>query len=228
MFSWILVYVKGGSATFVSSFIVHHQRLRPAAEFFLVRRIAFNPSVHWRYWLDDCRASTLWKLQLLVKRFSPQNNTYTHPFNRPLSGAIRVSLYQKCKTNLDFTEARDSEWQWHQLGRMQVYTSLQTDNHASTPPLSFLQAGCPSCRQNNGVKALKAVPQNTYRKKTERQVASQGSPRRWLLKPRCTSNCHFAHCNASAVCVTCRPGLDIRIMTSLTIRPILTASWYGW
>jgi len=31
------------------------------------------------------------------------------------------------------------EWQWHQLelGRMQVCTSLQTDNHASTPPLSF-------------------------------------------------------------------------------------------
>jgi len=42
-----------------------------------------------------------------------------------------VSQYQKGKTNLDFTEARDSVWQWHQLGRMQVCTSLQTDNHAS-------------------------------------------------------------------------------------------------
>jgi len=40
-----------------------------------------------------------------------------------------VSRYQKGKTNLDFTEARDSEWQWHQLGHMQVCTSLQTDNH---------------------------------------------------------------------------------------------------
>jgi len=29
-----------------------------------------------------------------------------------------VSQYQKGKTNLDFTEARDSEWQWHQLGRV--------------------------------------------------------------------------------------------------------------
>jgi len=67
-----------------------------------------------------------------------------------------VSRYQKGKTNLDFTEARDSEWQWHQLGRMQVCTSLQTDNHASTPPLSFLQAGCPSCRPHNSIKALKA------------------------------------------------------------------------
>jgi len=48
-----------------------------------------------------------------------------------------VSLYQKGKTNLDFTEARDSEWQWHQLDHMQVCTLLQTDNHAGTPPLSF-------------------------------------------------------------------------------------------
>jgi len=48
-----------------------------------------------------------------------------------------VSGYQKGKTNLDFTEVRDSEWQWHQPGRMQVCTSLQADNHANTPPLSF-------------------------------------------------------------------------------------------
>jgi len=46
----------------------------------------------------------------------------------------RVSWYQKGKTNLDYTEARDSEWQWHQLGHMQVCTSLQTDNHANTSP----------------------------------------------------------------------------------------------
>jgi len=67
-----------------------------------------------------------------------------------------VSQYQEGKTNLDFTEARDSEWQWHWLGCMQVCTSLQTDNHRSTPPLSFLQAGCPSCCPTNSVKALKA------------------------------------------------------------------------
>jgi len=48
-----------------------------------------------------------------------------------------VSRYQKGKTDLDFTEARDSEWLWHQLGHMLVCTSLQTDNHANTPPLSF-------------------------------------------------------------------------------------------
>jgi len=54
-----------------------------------------------------------------------------------------VSRYQKGKTNLDFTEARDSEWQWHQVEHMQVCTSLQTDNHANTPPLSFFTGRMP-------------------------------------------------------------------------------------
>ena len=64
-------------------------------------------------------------------------HTHTHTFNDPLSRTTWVSQYQKGKTYLDLTEARGSEWQWHQLGHMQVCTSLQTDNHASTPPLSF-------------------------------------------------------------------------------------------
>ena len=90
---------------------------------------------------------------------SEQYYSYTDkhtPVNGPFSGTTQVRRYQKGKTNLDFTEASDSEWQWHQLGHMHVCASLQTDNHASTPPLSFLQAGCPSCHPTNRVKALKA------------------------------------------------------------------------
>jgi len=84
--------------------------------------------------------------------------TYTHtdPFNGLLSWTTGVGRYQKGKIKLDFTEARDSDWQWHPLGHMQVCTSLQADNHGSTTPLSFLQAGCPSCCPSNSVKALKA------------------------------------------------------------------------
>ena len=66
-----------------------------------------------------------------------------------------MSQYQKRKTNLDFTEARDSEWQWHQLGYKQVCTSLQTDNHASTPPLSFLQAFLPPNQQGQSTEGTK-------------------------------------------------------------------------
>jgi len=48
---------------------------------------------------------------------------------------------QEGKTNLNLLEQRDSEWQWHQLGHMQICTLTQTHNHASIAPLSFLQAG---------------------------------------------------------------------------------------
>ena len=77
-------------------------------------------------------------------------STQTHTLNGLFSGTTQVSRDQKGKNILDFTEARDSEWKWHQLG-MQVCTSLQ---HPTTQ--SFLQAGSPSCRPTNSVKALKA------------------------------------------------------------------------
>ena len=103
---------------------------------------------------QNCRLPST--ISALLMDVTDTQTTHTHPFNGPFSRTTQVSRYQKGGTNLDFTEARDSEWQWHQLGHMQVCTLLQTDNHASTSPLSFLQAGCPSCRPTNSVKALKA------------------------------------------------------------------------
>jgi len=56
------------------------------------------------------------KSKLVYSSFTfVDNNTHT-----------QVSGYQKDKANLDFTEARDSEWQWHHLSHMQVCTSLLT------------------------------------------------------------------------------------------------------
>jgi len=91
-----------------------------------------------------------WLTQVVLetnKQTNKHTHTHTHTFDGPLSGTTRVSRYQKGKDNLDFTEARDSGISC---------TSLQTDNHASTPPLSFLQAGCPSYCPTNSIKALKA------------------------------------------------------------------------
>ena len=81
------------------------------------------------------------------------NSQHTHTFNGPLSGTTRVSRYQKGKTNLDFTEARDSEW----LGRVQVCTSLQTDNHASTPPLWFFTDRMPFLPPNQQRQSTEAI-----------------------------------------------------------------------
>ena len=111
-----------------------------------------------------------------------------------------MSRYQRGKTSLDFTEARDSEWQWHQLGHMQVCTSPQIDNHASTPLLSFIQTGCPSCHSTNRVKALKAFihKQNDVRK-IENSTASwsdnaaAGTPaqtHRWTDRSKTQRRCY--------------------------------------
>jgi len=43
-----------------------------------------------------------------------------------------------------------------------ICATLQTDNHASTPSLSFLRARCSSWRPTNSVKALKAIHTDWY------------------------------------------------------------------
>ena len=122
------------------------------------------------------------------------------PFNGPFSGTTWVSWYQKGETNLDFTEATDSQWQWHQLNHMQDCISLQTDNHASAPPLVFLQAGCPSCCPTNSVKALKAHENHIYHMKTKDKFLttslwachSENIPAGWMRPSYFPQCCHLS------------------------------------
>ena len=114
-----------------------------------------SPTACWVIWCQSAGTTLhqVWFNARAVKLPITDLSAHTHPVNGPLSRTTQVSQYQKGKTSLDFTVARDNEWQWHQLGHMQVCTSLQTDNHASTP-LSFFQAQCPSCRRTNSIKSL--------------------------------------------------------------------------
>ena len=73
-------------------------------------------------------------------------HTHTHLFNGLFSGTTQVSRYQKGKTNLDFTEARNSEWQWHQLGHMQVSTSLQTDMQVAVAQFFYRPDALPAAQ----------------------------------------------------------------------------------
>ena len=81
-----------------------------AARFDLTHRLLFILSI------CQCHCSH----KLTVTHTRTHACTHTHTFNGPLSRTTWVSRYQKGKTNLDFTEARDNESQWHQLssGRM--------------------------------------------------------------------------------------------------------------
>jgi len=67
-----------------------------------------------------------------------------------------VSRYQKGKTNLDFTEARDSEWQWHQLGRMQLSLHLAPDRKPRQHPTTQFFTG-----------RMPFLPPNQQRQSTE-------------------------------------------------------------
>jgi len=73
-----------------------------------------------------------------------------------LSGTTRVSRHQKGKTRKvnqsGFTGARVA------VASPGPYANLHLSphNHGSISPLSFLQAGCPSCHPINSVTALKA------------------------------------------------------------------------
>ena len=87
---------------------------------------SFHPrGEKWQVVFLQTEWSFLSQYQSTIKKNKYSNCTHTHtPVSRPFSGTTWVGQYQKGKTNLDFTEARDSERQWHQLGHMQVCTSL--------------------------------------------------------------------------------------------------------
>ena len=90
-----------------------------------------------------------------------QTHTHTCLTARPFVQDYPGEPVPEGKTNLDFTEARDSEW--HQLGYMQVCTSLQTDNHTSTRPLSFFTGRVPF------------LPPNQQRQSTEGWLHAEGT-----------------------------------------------------
>ena len=81
---------------------------------------------------------------MLCTVMQPNNHTYTH-VNGPFSRTTLVSQYLRDKTSLNFTDAGNSEWQWHQLGH---YASLHLALDRYTcqhPTTQFLQVGRPSC-----------------------------------------------------------------------------------
>jgi len=114
-------------------------------------RVVF--SIHWKL----CHINSVLYDNYLKKTII---NTHTHTCLMALfpglPGWAGHSWYQKGKTKLDFTEARHSKWQWHKLGVCKSAPSSRQITMPAPPPLSFLQAECPSCRPTNSVKALKA------------------------------------------------------------------------
>jgi len=96
--------------------------------------------------LAQCRFAglTISNAKILIY-LSNKIHTHTHPLNGPFFGTTEVSRYRKEKP-IWILLKQETEWQRHQLGYMQVCTSLQTDNHTSTSPLSFFTDALPSAQ----------------------------------------------------------------------------------
>jgi len=85
-----------------------------------------------------------------------QQQQQQHSFNGPFSRITRVSRYQKGKTNPDLLKQEivsGNGISWA------ICKSAARPRQITTPaPITqFLQAGCPSYRPTNSVKAMKAI-----------------------------------------------------------------------
>ena len=126
--------------------------------FTVVVSVLLLSAMNWLFWFCWIWQYSLTDLFLVHICSAVLDRFHTHTFNGPFSGNTQVSWYQKGKTNLDFTEARDSEWQWHQLGKSAPRSRQITMQHPTT---QFFTGRVPfllpnqQCQSTEG-KALKA------------------------------------------------------------------------
>jgi len=106
-------------------------------------------------WLVRKKGQTS-RLIAMHNRFS--HNIHNRQTNSLLTASFPEQSVQagtrKLKPILILKKQEMMGWQWHQLDHMQIIcTSLQTDNHANTSSLNFLQAGCSSRHPADSVKS---------------------------------------------------------------------------
>ena len=120
-------------------------------------------TVYWHFWAYPFLLFSFFCFPFLVLgskwwiKLTHVSFWQARPFNSPLSGTNRTNRYQKSKTNLDFTEARDRSgsgihWAICKSAPCSRQITMPAPHHSV-----FLQAGCPSCRPTNSIKALKAA-----------------------------------------------------------------------
>ena len=118
--------------------ISRHPRCSQLCTGELYTAILHTPTSHQQSRRDIVNCAVIyWHHLISVKCLAKliQKTSYTDPFNGSLSGTTQVSRYQKGKTNLDFTEARDSGWQWHQLAHdasLHLAPDRQPHQHPTT------------------------------------------------------------------------------------------------
>ena len=117
-------------------------------------------------------------MSLLSSISYTQQLTYTH-LTALCPGLPGWAGTKKVKPIWIFTEARDSEWQWNQLGHMQVCTSLQTDNHATT---QFFTGQMPFLPPNQQCQSTEGTCNDWMRRKPQQQRIHPKQTRNWFFR----------------------------------------------
>ena len=87
---------------------------------------------------NDTQGIEYGQVQISESTTTTTTTTTTTSVSRPFSQDNLGCWHQRGKPFWILLEQEMMGWQWHQLDHMQIIcTSLQTDNHASTSPLSF-------------------------------------------------------------------------------------------
>ena len=139
------------------------------------------------------------------------------PFNGLLSRtSCRVSRHRKGKPFWILLEQEMMRWQWHQLDHMQIIcTSRQTDNHASTSPLSFFTGRMPFLPPNQQPQSIEGKSERASAKSRARicysavqSVAWRGTT--WSARPcrRSAWSTITQACQQQSSCGTTRQTLN--------------------
>jgi len=93
---------------------------------------------------------------VMVRNYQNADCTHTHPFNGPFSWTNRVGRYRKVKPiwillKQETVSGSRISWALCKPASRSRQITIPAPHHSV-----FLQAGCPSCRPTNSVKALKA------------------------------------------------------------------------
>jgi len=114
-----------------------------------------------------------------------------------------VSQHQKGKPFCILIKQEKIGWQWHQLDHVQIIcTSLQTDNHDSTSPLSFTgqMPFLPYNLQHQIIECLHSLCILFHHIIAQLKFTSTSKSTSYFIKILMTSTCPFCEAACRAVC----------------------------
>ena len=168
------------------------------ATWYVIRSVAIIKSLNWslqkcfgNYVVDIHHCATFCP-DFFVHQCMTSCTVYTYTYLTALFLGLPGSASNKKVKPIWILLKQETEWQWHQLGHMQVCNLLQTDNHASTPPLSFFTSRMPFLSPNQQHKSTEGTTSCTVYSSVNGSIDKKDEKPKDLgkTKPASQMTCH--------------------------------------